>query len=502
MKCNPWRWIWGLIPIIALGWLAVMLERPRIEADLASRAKQALSRAGYGWATVTFAGRDGLLTGKALDETDPGLALATTAQTWGVRTVDNTTSLIDKIDKFEWAALRRDNRIRLDGLVPSDRTRRDVVGIVKATFPGIEVDDRMSLARGAPALDVWLGGVNFALKQLAILKHGRVDLEKTVLSILGEARDVTGYRAVKAALATGLPQGIRLGNDGVRPPLIKPYIWTAERSPKHLALSGRVPNDKVREDLLARAKHLLPDVDIQDQMAPGDGAPDSFVAVAMLIVQELAKLDEGNGEIKDTTVTLTGLADSAETENTVRSSLKQTLPPSFRASEQIKLRAQAVKTASPYVTALEINSGVLVLSGSAPNERARQAIAASLQTWPGAATLRNSLDIAAGQSPDWQTCFEKGIAALRQLGNGSARMTDRHLMIEGATDNAAVAQRVAADARGPGSADCEVDVRVALNPPAKREEAAPQSVEPDTRRASADEAARRAAAEAERRLAD
>src|SRR5262245_39900693 len=57
MRCNWRRWLWGLIPILLLGWLAVWAERDRVEADLGERAKVALGQAGMEWAATRFEGR-------------------------------------------------------------------------------------------------------------------------------------------------------------------------------------------------------------------------------------------------------------------------------------------------------------------------------------------------------------------------------------------------------------------------------------------------------------
>ena len=34
MRCNPWRWLWGLVPVALMGWAAVQIEHARIERDL------------------------------------------------------------------------------------------------------------------------------------------------------------------------------------------------------------------------------------------------------------------------------------------------------------------------------------------------------------------------------------------------------------------------------------------------------------------------------------
>ena len=38
MRCHPTRWLWGLIPIAMLSWLAVHVDFDRIERDLEHRS--------------------------------------------------------------------------------------------------------------------------------------------------------------------------------------------------------------------------------------------------------------------------------------------------------------------------------------------------------------------------------------------------------------------------------------------------------------------------------
>ena len=44
MRCNWWRWLWGIVPLLVLSWVAVQAEHGRIEADLQGRAQLALAR--------------------------------------------------------------------------------------------------------------------------------------------------------------------------------------------------------------------------------------------------------------------------------------------------------------------------------------------------------------------------------------------------------------------------------------------------------------------------
>jgi OOP family OmpA-OmpF porin len=88
MRCHPARWLWGLIPIAMLSWLAVTAESDRIERDLEQRSAAALATAGHDWASVAFSGRDGLLVGTPDRPGQRDDAVGLVSDVWGVRVVE------------------------------------------------------------------------------------------------------------------------------------------------------------------------------------------------------------------------------------------------------------------------------------------------------------------------------------------------------------------------------------------------------------------------------
>ena len=186
MSCRPLRWLWGLIPLVLIGLMVNYFARPSIEADLKQRGELALKEAGLPWAGIKFDGRDGVLSGIAFDDGARAKAMAIVAARNGVRIVDDRASLVDKVDDFYWMATRESGRIRIKGFVPNNDTRKTIIGMASASFPGLEIDDRMKTARGAPPEDTWLSGVNFAFKQLGHLENGRTRLDITDFTIAGE----------------------------------------------------------------------------------------------------------------------------------------------------------------------------------------------------------------------------------------------------------------------------------------------------------------------------
>lgn len=87
MRCHPSRWLWGLIPVALLSWVAVHVEVSSIQEDLERRTGKILAAAGHDWAAIAFDGRDGLLVGQPASERQREEAVALIRKVWGVRAV-------------------------------------------------------------------------------------------------------------------------------------------------------------------------------------------------------------------------------------------------------------------------------------------------------------------------------------------------------------------------------------------------------------------------------
>jgi OOP family OmpA-OmpF porin len=466
MKCNPFRWLWGLIPIAMLSWIAVVFEHPHIETDLQNRLRDALSRQGAGWATPTFSGRDGVIVGEAPEESEQKRAIAIARGVWGVRRIDNQTALIEEQQNYSWSAALRDSRVRLSGFVPNENTRKAIVGAAKATFPGRDVDDRMKLARGAPATDVWLGGVSFGLKQLARLKSGsRVDLDGTGLVVEGETEDLSTYHGIKAALANNMPHGIKLKHEKVLPPAVKPYFWLAKLASNQVQLEGHVPSEREREDVLGAAKKALPKAVIIDRMQPGSGEPTDFLRAVTAVLRQLAHLEEASVELKDNHMIVAGIAASEETAEAVRRTIKAEIPASIGTADQIGFREPTIKTISPFTTSAAVDASTVVLSGSVPSDALRAAaLEAAKERLPGR-RIDDQLELAAGAPEGWRECFEAGLLGLSRFGNGHVQIADRVLEIAADAVDGDVVEAVRGEVRKAADRACEVAFKVTVTAP-------------------------------------
>lgn len=500
MKCNPWRWLWGLFALLPLALLAIVSSRSSIEADLTTRVRENLKRSGLDWAEVLFEAREARVGGRALQDGDPEKATQVAFDTWGVRTSSGVATLVEKVDKYEWLAERRDDRVRLSGYVPNDKVRSEILAAAKSAFGTASVEDAMKVARGAPALDVWTGGIAFGLKQLAQLKSGQVKLEQTSMTITGEAPTMPAYTSVKTALGS-MPKGVQLKQEAIRAPVVRPYTWAARFSADQLVISGYVPSQGDREALLSITKAAHPRIKIVDEMQVGNGPPDGYMATVASVLRELAKLEEGRAELSDTALSVSGLAGDAAKAEGVRSVLKA-IPGSMKLTELIKHREPPPPAQSQtYRTSLFAGTGTVVLSGQVPSEQTREALLALAKQKFTNRAIVDQLQVVTGQPEGWEKCVEVGFDVVQRLGNGRANYLGRRLEVLGTTTDIEFARTVIGDVRKAVGTNCDSEIRVDYVRDTAGEEAKAKA-EADRAMAEAErlrvEAEVRARAEAER----
>jgi outer membrane protein OmpA-like peptidoglycan-associated protein len=342
MRCNWRRWLWGVIPLVAVALAAAELERAAIEQDLTERARHALAAKGAHWAAVNFSGRDVVLTGNAISDNEPREAEAVLRTVWGVGRIKSRAGLPKLVEPYVWKAFRRRNSVRLRGYYPDRKMRQTIVGMTRASLPGLEVVDRMHAARGVPPADTWLAGVSFALKQLASLKRGDVRLEGLALTISGDAENADAYRAVTAALKRGLPKGITLAKVQIAAPEVSPFTWSAEFAGGQLALSGYVTSEGARAELLAAARAVA-GTDVVDRMEVARGAPSASAEAAAVLIKEIVRLQSGSAQMKDAAVVVGGVAADNAQAQAVRDSLRASLPAGFKLTDQVRVREPKVE---------------------------------------------------------------------------------------------------------------------------------------------------------------
>ena len=243
---------------------------------------------------------------------------------------------------YVWSATRVESGIRLRGSVPTDEDRRTVLGMVKAHFPDLQVEDRLKVAdNGAPPQDQWLGAVSFGLKQLSHLKRGSARLFDVALKVDGEARSGADYVEVKKALAGPLPTGLVVAGENIRPPVADPFVFIAEVGANELSLSGSVPSEEARKHVRELSRQLFRRPGLDDRLQLASGAPNNWNEAVAAALRALSQLESGKIALSGVAVTIQGVAPDKGTAVAVSYQLRRDLPALFSTSESISWKEAA-----------------------------------------------------------------------------------------------------------------------------------------------------------------
>ncbi len=465
MKCNPWRWLWG-IPLLCMWlWITLLVERDKIQDDLRTRSGAELKQAGMGWALPAFAGRDGLISGRTADADLPDKAVETVRRVWGVRVANKNIDLVEVITDYEWSATQEDDAITLGGYTPSEDDRETILAYFKARFPQSKIVDRMTLTANLPDKAAWLNGVKFAASQMRSLKSGRARLDNLGLTVSGEAKDFVAYKAVRGALAQGLPKGVTLVKDGVTPPVVSPFSWSAELSTGKLLLTGHVPSEQLREDLFTRAKDLFKNVSIVDRMHTAAGAPEDWATAAYTSLEQLVRLTNGKVAMSDQNLQLAGEAPDQATAEAVRLIWNAGIPGTFELTDNLTYPEPKAPVVLPYKTSLTSELDNVVVSGYVPDEDTRASVLKEVRNVFIGRTTIDKLKLGSGQSDGWRQCLSAGIAGLAKLSDGTASLRDKNLVVTGVTKDEALAAALPDEVRVGANRSCDTEVRVSLDVP-------------------------------------
>jgi hypothetical protein len=237
---------------------------------------------------------------------------------------------------YIWSATRIESGLRLRGAVPSEEDRRVLLGMVKAHFPDLEVEDRLKIVAGGPPKEQWLGAVSFGLKQLSHLTRGSVRLLNSDLVVAGEARSADDYAELKKSLAGSLPTGLAIKGEDVKPPIADPFIFTADLGVNALSLSGSVPSEDSRKQLRELSRALFARPGLEDRLQLASGAPKDWDEAVSAALKALSRLESGKVALSGLAVTIEGVAPDRGTAVAVSYQLRRDLPELFSTSESIK----------------------------------------------------------------------------------------------------------------------------------------------------------------------
>jgi OOP family OmpA-OmpF porin len=318
------KWWPGTIPLVILWAFAAWTSTTPLESDLAQRATAALKDTVLDKTKIAVAGRDVTFAADAFSEDGRRSAVAAVDAVPGVRLVNDDTRLVPEAKPFVWSAERDVVRVTLGGSTPLPAIKGRLLDAARASMSGVEVADRMGLARGAPPR--FDAAALLLIDQIGKLKDGKITISDAQVSLSGMARDLGGREAIAAALKN-LPEGFSVAANEIKAPTV--------------TLSGYVPDNNVHAALAAAAGRKFFSEKGVDNLKASVGAPSGFASAVIPALGALSRLSTGTLVVSDREVKLSGDALYDAAAGQIRAGLTKDLPKGWSAKPEISVKPAA-----------------------------------------------------------------------------------------------------------------------------------------------------------------
>ncbi len=213
--------------------------------------------------------------------------------------------------------------------------------------------------------------------------------------------------------------------------MLSPFALSATLKNGQVTLDGAYPSEPVHTRILAAAGPAP-----IDQTRLHSGAPDAFEAGAQFGLTALASLDEGQMQLSDTSLSLSGRAKSAAAFESLQT-LKQSVPPT------ITLAALTITppVASPYVWTAKFDGTALTISGNTPSADLTEQLKAVV---PANIPVSVTLQLSSGEPAGFDATALALLKNLLSLESGEASISDGSVSLSGAPASTAIADQVTA----------------------------------------------------------
>lgn len=455
--CQPRKWFWGLLPLAALWAGSVSVLTPQIESELTHRVYTSV-RPDMPWLKPAVEGRDVNIEGTAPSDEARRRAMDAVLQVDGVRLRVNAAGLIPEVKPFAWSASRDAQKVTLTGNVAPEGVREQVLAEVRKQVPGATIVDEMKEARGASSALPAMTAV--ALGALGKLRSGSVALSDTALAIKGVAPDQATANAV-IATAKKLPAPLQLAAVDVTalpaatpvvaaPPVPKapvvpverPYVWQGVREGNSLALTGFVPSEPARTQVVAAAKSALGGGRVVDQLKIATGLPATvdFGVASSFALTQLGQMRNGTAKLTDGNLEIEGELADAAGYKAVTAATSGTLPAGLKL-EKVALTPPRVAS---YSWSAKREGKTLTLNGYFPDEGTRYVMNQAVTQRFADAKLTDRTSIASGAPAGFSAAMGMALDQLSQLESGEASIANGRLVVSGVAADEKTANEVKA----------------------------------------------------------
>lgn len=220
------------------------------------------------------------------------------------------------------------------------------------------------------------------------------------------------------------------------------YVWGATVERDNLQLTGYVPNERARREILKVAEKQFPGRSVQDKMRPARGAPgeELWIDGISFGLRQLMQLKTGGRvDLNGTRLEVSGEAESVVAYRSIKGDFTRRLPSGILLAKD-EVQPPSV---SPFTWRATHKAGQIEFSGYVPAGADRgRIIEITKDVFPNAAIV-DKMSEAGGAPENWLSAIATVIRGMANLESAEARFDDRAVVFTGRTVKELTAERVA-----------------------------------------------------------
>jgi len=220
------------------------------------------------------------------------------------------------------------------------------------------------------------------------------------------------------------------------------YKWGAAIDERNLHLSGYIPNENARRQVLQAARKQFPSYAVLDEMRPARGAPgeELWIDGINFGLRQLMQLKRGGRvDLNGTHLDISGEAESIAAYRTIKGDFTRRLP------NGIRLARDDVKPprVSPFTWQAVYAANQIQFEGHVPAGDAHDRIIdIAKETFPKAAIV-DKMTAAGGAPEDWLKVISSVMREIASLEQAEVRVSDRKVAVTGVAVKELISERVA-----------------------------------------------------------
>ncbi|WP_316861373.1 OmpA family protein [uncultured Cohaesibacter sp.] len=359
---NSWL-IPGVVAVAAVTGITLFSESSKIEADLTERAQKILDAKDMDWAEISFDGRDGTLLGTEPEEGEAKWAIELLNEEWGIRKVDDKTVALPTQKPFTWGLRRDGDAMTMIGYLPY-RLFKSAPGKIAADTGDVALDmSSVAAKRGAPREMEHVFDLSTSL--MSKLPSGSAMLQDDKLTISGKLDNDAASAALFDEITKELTQA-DLQTVSVDLQIPQPQVpvepspvdltttpkedklvdgFAVKRSDEGVDLSGAVPSDDVKQQIVDLARRKFGYAAVKDRLIVKPGSKiaglvaEDYDKLSLAVLQLVSRLSSGEAKLTSEGLTLTGGAYYEGALTQLQTSLQDALPAGLSLKSDLSVAA-------------------------------------------------------------------------------------------------------------------------------------------------------------------